>query len=189
MRFNSYFCKLHISDIAKAICCDNCNEWIHINCNELNDTDCENLETINDIWHCKLCTKEILPFRSKKTSIDENNSGYSNINTNLLNLLYQINNVTDNGNTEDEYLPNHKYQDIIYFINNITKGMKSKALLLFHLNTGSLPKQFDNFKYLINYLYVLVMSGTCFRVNPHSIVALMSRNSFPKAGAKSTSKL
>ena len=34
-------------------------------------------------------------------------------------------------------------------------------------------------------LYVLVMSRTRFRVNPHSIVAWMSRNSLLEAGAKS----
>ena len=34
-------------------------------------------------------------------------------------------------------------------------------------------------------LYVLVMSCTCFRVNLHSIVAWMSRNSLLEAGAKS----
>ena len=34
-------------------------------------------------------------------------------------------------------------------------------------------------------LYVLVMSRTCFRVNLHSIVAWMSRNSLLEAGAKS----
>ena len=31
-------------------------------------------------------------------------------------------------------------------------------------------------------LYVLIMSRTPFRVNPHSIVALMSRNSLLKTG-------
>ena len=59
-----------------------------------------------------------------------------------------------NDNSEDKNLPNYKYQDISYFTNHITKGMKSKALSLFHLNFGSLPKQFDNFKYLINQLQI-----------------------------------
>ena len=36
-----------------------------------------------------------------------------------------------------------------------------------------------------DWLYVLVMSRTCFRVNPHSIVAWISRNSLLEAGAKS----
>ena len=35
------------------------------------------------------------------------------------------------------------------------------------------------------WLYVLVMSRTRFRVNPHSIVAWMSGNSLLEAGAKS----
>ena len=42
MRFNSN--NLNASDRAKTICCDHCNEWTHINCNELNDIDCENLK-------------------------------------------------------------------------------------------------------------------------------------------------
>ena len=41
--------------------------------------------------------------------LTQNNSGYSNINTNLSNLLGQINNATDNDNSEDDNLPNCKY--------------------------------------------------------------------------------
>ena len=33
-------------------------------------------------------------------------------------------------------------------------------------------------------LYILFMSRTCFRVNPHSVIACMSRNSLLKTGAK-----
>ena len=68
MRFNCSFCKLNVSDRAKAICCDHCNECIHIKCNDLNDIDCENLKASNTI--CKLCTKEILPFCSMQTNIE-----------------------------------------------------------------------------------------------------------------------
>ena len=32
--------------------------------------------------------------------------------------------------------------------------MKSKALSVFHINVGSFPKQFDNFKYLFNQLQI-----------------------------------
>ena len=84
-----------------------------------------------------------------QTNIDKNNSGYSNINSNLSSLLSQINSLTDHGSLEDDNLPNCKSWDS-YFTNHITKFMKSKALSLFHLNIGSLLKQFDNFKYLIN---------------------------------------
>ena len=64
----------------------------------------------NDIWFCKLCIKEILPFCSKQTNIDENNSGYSNSKTTVLNLLSQTNDLTDNDNLENDNLPNCKYQ-------------------------------------------------------------------------------
>ena len=103
IRFTCWFCK----------CCNHCNEQTQINYNELNDIDYENLKTSNDISYYKLCIKEILPFCSKQINADENNSGHSNINTNLLNLLSQINNLTDNDNSEDENLPNCKYRDII----------------------------------------------------------------------------
>ena len=39
----------------------------------------------------------------------------------------------------------------------------------------------------LHWLNVLVMSRTCFRVNPHFIVAWMSRNSLLETGAKSAS--
>ena len=38
---------------------------------------------------------------------------------------------------------------------------------------------------IINWLYILIMSRTHFRVNLHSIVAWMSRNSLVEAGTKS----
>ena len=98
--------------------------------------------------------KKFYLFVLSKLILMINNTGYSNINTNLLNLLSQINNLTDNDNSEDDNLPNCKYQDISYFTNHIIKVMKSKDLSLFHLNVGSLPKKFNKFKYLINQLQI-----------------------------------
>ena len=40
-------------------------------------------------------------------------------------------------------------------------------------------------QYFLTWLHVLAMSRTCFRVNPHSVAAWMSRNSLLKTGAKS----
>ena len=48
---------------------------------------------------------------------------------------------------KDEYLV---LGYISYFTNHITKGMKSQAFSLFHLNFGSLPKQCDNFEHILN---------------------------------------
>ena len=105
-----------LTNRARAICCDQCKDWIHINSNSLDDIDYENLKTSSDIWYCKLCTKDILPFWSKQININKNDSVHSNINTNLLNLLSRINSLTDNDNSEEENLPNCKSQDISLII-------------------------------------------------------------------------
>ena len=60
MNFNCRFYKLNVSDRAKTICCDHCNQWIHIS------------YELNDIAY-ELCTKGILPFFSKKININDNN--------------------------------------------------------------------------------------------------------------------
>ena len=56
------------------------------------------------------------------------------------------------------------------------------------MSRSSLPEKLQNLKLrwlkLVRWLYVLIMSCACWRVNPHSILACMSRNSFPEAGAK-----
>ena len=41
------------------------------------------------------------------------------------------------------------------------------------------------YSYLMNHDYVIIMSRTRFRLNPHPIVARMSRNSLHEAGVKS----
>ena len=43
----------------EALCCDLCNKWIHIKCNNLNDLDCEYLKSKDKTWHCKTCIQEI----------------------------------------------------------------------------------------------------------------------------------
>ena len=52
-------------------------------------------------------------------------------------------------------------------------------------NTEFLENLMQGFKKAIFWLYVLIMSCTCFRVNPQSIVAWMSGNSLFEAVAKS----
>ena len=64
---------------------------------------------------------------------------------------------------------------------NISQLFYFLAQFLFTTNEMEL----DHYQNQGQWLYVLVMSRTRFRVNPHSIVAWMSRNSLLEAGAKS----
>ena len=82
-------------------------------------------------------------------------------------------------NSTIKTVTNHKFsledafQEILYMIDNwINEGSRWIVELM--------ESQYINFS-----LYVLAMSRTRFRVNPHSVVAWMSRNFLLEAGAKS----
>ena len=109
-----------------------CIKSIHIRCNNLNDLDYESL---------------------KNKEINQNimNLGNAGIDSNLKNLLCQLNNLSEKENIDNENLPNCKYRDISYF-SNLDVELKSKCLSFFHLNINSLSKNFDNFNHLINEL-------------------------------------
>ena len=85
-------CKKSVLNQHKPICCDHCNQWVHINCNNLNDLDYNLLKSKNENWYC---TPEILPFCqiNEKVSIPK---GKLNKPTDaLVNLKNQLNNFSD----------------------------------------------------------------------------------------------
>ena len=45
-----------------AVCCDSCNLWVHIKCNNLTKFCYRKLQTCHEPWYCKNCIKQILPF-------------------------------------------------------------------------------------------------------------------------------
>ena len=55
----------------------------------------------------------------------------------------------------------------------------------FEMRGGKITPCLKLARIILEWLYVIIMSRTRFRVNPHSIVAWMSRNSLLKAGARS----
>ena len=113
--------------------------------------DYEYLKNIDETWYCKTCIQEILPFCNKKINQNIINLGNAGIDSNLENLLCQLNNLSEKENIDNENLPNCKYRDISYF-SNLDVELKSKCLSFFHLNINSLSKNFDNFNHLINEL-------------------------------------
>ena len=62
------FCEIIVKACDKAVCCDLCNKWNHIKCNNLNDLGYENLKLGNEFWYCKACIQKILPVCSKKVN-------------------------------------------------------------------------------------------------------------------------
>ena len=62
------FCNICIKTIwgnAKAICCDICNNWVHIKCNSISSARYDELSNSNESFFCLKCFKEALPFGSQ----------------------------------------------------------------------------------------------------------------------------
>ena len=45
-----------------AVCCDVCNKWVHISCNNICRYCYRKLQKASTPWYCKNCLKQILPF-------------------------------------------------------------------------------------------------------------------------------
>ena len=89
-------CKKSVLNQHKAICCDHCNQWVHIKCNDLNDLDYNLQESKNEFWYCILCTSEILPFCTVNSIMPLKSKGnLNNLIVALINLMNQLNNFTD----------------------------------------------------------------------------------------------
>ena len=79
-------CKKSVINQCKGICCDHCNQWVHIKCNNLNDLDYNILKSKNENWYYILCT-------NKPTDA-------------LVNLMNRFNDFTDYEKENELNLPN-----------------------------------------------------------------------------------
>ena len=143
------FCEIINKACDKAVCCDLCNKWIHIKCNDLNDLGYENLKLRNESWYCKECIHKIVPFCRRKVNPNNINAEHSRIDPNLKIFLCQLNNLLEQEIIINENLPNCKYRNVSFFSNHYVK-LKLRCPSLFHLNINSLSKNFDDLNHLIN---------------------------------------
>ena len=160
-------CHKSIGDKENSIFCDLCKLWVHIKCNNLNYVDYQYLSGCSDPWYCLNCNSEIyaLGNLNKQNSmlfIKENLTDslkLDNMNStstlvlkqpaNLSQLFNQFNNITENHTNKD---PDNVVKCIYYDIEEIQTlniPNKSKSLSMFHINTCSLSKNFDDLEYLL----------------------------------------
>ena len=102
-------CKKSVLNHHKAICCDHCNQWVHIN--NLNDLD-YNLLKIGIAYYVPLkffCFAILM----KKMSIPKGNLNKPT--DALVNLMNQLNNFTNDEKENELNLSNCKYRDTDYF--------------------------------------------------------------------------
>ena len=155
-------CKKSVSN-RNALTCSLCQQDVHPKCNDLNYVDSQMIKNLNKLWYCLNCCQEVFPFTSinnyklhtllssKRFCDFESTDTCLILNSpkNLTHLFNEINNLSpDNEDCPDERV-NCKYYDI----NQIQKlkSMNNKnSLSLFHLNTCSLSRNFEEFAYLLN---------------------------------------
>ena len=100
----------NVNDNDRAIQCEFCNYWFHINCNNLNYIDCKFLQNSNDPWYCILCCSRIFPFNSMKSnknySISVSNFHNNNIKQILILAILNININFSNNNKPGKTINN-----------------------------------------------------------------------------------
>ena len=155
--------------IDKSVQCDLCELWIHIKCNNLNYLDYRYLQNCNESWYCIECCSTIFPFNSLSsnknflaccTNTDSNIAEWKDLEndhdsssllkpSNLKLLVKQFNNATPENANDPEKVASSKYYDIDE-MHNIEIPHKNKPLSLFHRNSCSLNKKFDDLQHLLS---------------------------------------
>ena len=161
-QFPCSVCHKSIGDKENSIFCDLCKLWVHIKCNNLNYVDYQYLSGSNDPWYCseiyalgKSRKQNFVIYTGHLTDslkLDNMNSTSTLVlkqPANLSQLLNQFNNITENHtNRNPDNVVKCRYYDIEE-IQALNIPNKSKSLSMFHINTCSLSKNFDDLEYLL----------------------------------------
>ena len=154
---------VNVNNKDSAAQCDNCQSWVHIKFNELNNIDYKYLQGSNEHWYCLCCCRKIFPFGilTNKDFIPSIANCLSKQSTksdeNLLSLkppsdvalLYnQFCNTSPEKNNDLVNVVNSKYYGIDQ-IQTLKFRNKHKSLALFHINACSLNKNFDDLDHLL----------------------------------------
>ena len=166
-QFPCRVCHKSIDDKENSIFCDLCKLWVHIKCNNLNYVDYQYLLGCSNPWYCLNCNSEIYALGNLNNQnflsfIRENLTDsfkLDNMNStstlvlkqpaNLSQLFNQFNNTTENHTNKD---PDNAVQCRYYDIEEIQTlkiPNKGKSLSMFHINTRSFSKNFDDLEYLL----------------------------------------
>ena len=137
----------------------------HIKCNNLSCGDGLYLKNSNISWYCWACCTYIFPFTNTnhyKIHFSINNTGKKYCETgrketclvlklqkNFSDLFNEFNNFSDKNKTP-ENVSNCKYYNLNE-IKSFNKLNNKSSLSLFHLNTCSLQKSFDDLEYLLEF--------------------------------------
>ena len=155
-------CDKNIRENAKAICCDFCDNWVHIRCNSISPSRylelCE--EDNHEDFLCIKCFNNELPFGTENTfnqitKLGLNNSNLEDLNVNiskkdkkLINLLSKVISENNDPNIQNSIC---KYYSIEDFSGK--KYQTNKYFSIFHLNIESLQFHKNDLDILLDNLH------------------------------------
>ena len=132
-KFPCGICKKTVAANHNAVCCDICNKWVHISCNNITRYCYRKLQKDGTPWYCKICLGQTIPF-SNLTAHQLEAFMLGKLITSP--KLMQSNNHLLFPNDDTENIPKNQYltPNDFYKIQNTTK---SKQLYI-HLNISSI---------------------------------------------------
>ena len=146
-KFPCGICQKPVTKKHRAVCCDICDEWIHISCNYLDKKTYKKLQTSDSNWFCIKCMKKEIPFNNipnqdlLNTLNEKNITPISNKNSNITKSM--IENLLKDS-TESPI--NCSYYNESEF--NCLKTPKNYFSLM-HLNISSLSFHFEELQQLL----------------------------------------
>ena len=132
IKFSCQVCEKLVATNHNTICCDICDSWGHIHCNNIFKQTYKQLQKYPSPWYCKSCLEKEIPFSNLNDSAFT--SVLSIIPKKRLHeptIFEKINVFTENEETNCKY----------HTIDQLSKrniARQSKKLSLMHLNISSL---------------------------------------------------
>ena len=132
-KFPCEICEKTVAANHNAVCCDICNKWVHISCNNITRYCYRKLQKDETTCYCKICLGQAMPF-SNLTDHQLETFMLGKLITSP--KLIQSNNQLLFPNDDTENIPKNQYltPNNFYEIQNKTK---SKQLYI-HLNISSI---------------------------------------------------
>ena len=160
-------CQKIIRKNSKIVCCNICNQKVHIDCNHISKKIYETLiePENNEVFYCSPCLNSLFPFGNQSNqTFNQTNVMGLNTETNLENHAFKINKIEqktinhlsklilENTNPNNESINFCKY----YQINDFTKIKSNKInpFSLFHLNISSLQHHKTDLDILLDSLKI-----------------------------------
>ena len=150
VEFPCLVCDKPVATNHKAVCCDICDKWVHIYCNNICKNTYQKLKKDNNPCFCKLCLLMEVPFCSlNNTEFSRLLNGKSIIPKKELKatptIFENLNIFTKNENMARKYYSKEQFK-------NFKKDNEDINISLLHLNISSLPYHRDNLANLLYYL-------------------------------------